>query len=78
VALGTVFYFPNSAFQSILCALRFRPALLVGIPVAFDIFRLTLETPNARFQLNPPKDITFHLKSGVLLLAGGYHQQSLQ
>lgn len=65
-------YFPNNAFQSIFCALRFRPALLVGIPVAFEIFRLTLDTPNARFQLNPPKDTTVYLQSGVLLLICGF------
>ena len=35
------------------CAFRFRPALVVGIPVALAILRFALVIPTARFQLNP-------------------------
>lgn len=52
-----LFGFPTSAFHIMLCALRFRPALVVGIPVAFAIFRFALVMPRARFQLKPPSDI---------------------
>lgn len=52
---------PKSAFQSMLCAFRFRPAFVVGIPVALAIFRFALVIPNARFQLNPPNDINYLL-----------------
>ena len=48
---------PSNSFRSVLWALRLRPAFVVGIPVALAIFRFALDKPDARFQLNPPKDI---------------------
>jgi hypothetical protein len=50
-----VFYmvFPKNAFQRRLFALRFRPAFVVGIPVAFAIFRFAPLIPTARFHEKP-------------------------
>ena len=46
-------FYPKNAFQKRLFAFRLRPAFVVGMPVAFAIFRFAPEMPTARFTEKP-------------------------
>lgn len=54
-------HLPKKAFHRRLCALRFLPDFVVGMPVAFAIFLFALEMPVARFQLKPGITLFFDM-----------------
>ena len=60
-----LFGFPNIAFHNVFCTFLFRPAFVVGIPVALAIFLFALVIPKARFQLKPPNDMYYSSHSSL-------------